>query len=651
MPQDKEQYIKLPENLYDNVEQIYRSQGSFGFTSNINTSTKIKSTFTKSDYDYYRQNGLGTRQSVVNLCQQAYEKVGIVQNVINLMSDFASKGIRIRHSDPEINKFCEKFSEKVNIPERSERFISSFYRLGAAAVYRKYGRASNKITSKYIPIKYTFLNPAALEVDGEQEGIIPDKFRYKIKYSTKVNRLLHSDEVKTTIPEELKKYQFSLKNIPENKLKVFNYRRDDWQFWGLPITYPILDDLQILEKLKLSDISALDGAVSNIRLWTIGKITEDPRTTFLPSNTQLKKFSNILSQAVSGGSMDLIFGPEVDFKESSTDVHKFLGEEKYKPTLDSIYDSLGIPSPLRSSNKDNNNSNVISLKTLVERLNYGRSALVKFWKEEFKEIFEILGFKTEEEVFIEFDTMVLTDEAAEKKLLLDMIDRDIVDMETVLERFNLDPTLVKNKLKNEMNQRGGEVPQKSSPYHDPHIEDKAKHQLLNEGLVYPDEIGLDIKVDKSEIEKRRKNKAKEQSASKKTFSDTPGRPRNITETKKRDTTKSSSKTKAVIWATKAQKDISDIFTPAYLKAVGKKNVRSLTSDETQNLEIAKAKILMNIEPFQDITDEVVVKALGEINKNVDDLISLWDTTAESMGDLTVDQKRGLTSIYYSEEKI
>ena len=39
-----------------------------------------------------------------------------------------------------------------------------------------------------------------------------------------------------------------------------------------PLVYAILDDIVMLEKMRLADMSALDGAISNIRLWTLGNL-------------------------------------------------------------------------------------------------------------------------------------------------------------------------------------------------------------------------------------------------------------------------------------------------------------------------------------------------------------------------------------------
>lgn len=640
------QNIELDPDLYKDVEPIIRSKGSRTFEG-WNNDTSIKSDFTREDYNHFRKSSeTKTRAGSVSLCQEAYDKVGIIKNVIDLMSDFGSKGINIRHSDPKIDKYCQTWFKIVSGQERTERFLSSLYKSGSVVIYEKMGRSSEDITSKYIPIQYTFLNPAVIEVDGEDKGIIPSDFKYKIKYSKNTLRLIEEKQIQSVIPEDLKKYKNAESVLPSSRISVYNYKKDDWCFWGNSIIYALLDDLQVLEKLRLSDIAALDGAISSVRLWNVGKITDSPQTTILPTNAQLKKVASMLANGIGGGSMDIVFGPELDFKESSTNIHQFLGEGKYKPTLDSIYDGLGIPSPLRSSNKGNDAGNTVSLKTLVERLHYGRMLVIDFWTKQLKKIFKTLGFKTTEDPIIGFDYMILTDEAAEKKLLLDMVDRDMIDFETVRGRFNIIQDITKRNLIKETSERGNTEPIKAGPFHNANVNDDMKKTMLQAGTALPSEIGLKINVDDKEVQKRFKaNQKASKPAStigKKTFSDTPGRPKNLTETKKRQ-----KKASAIVWASNAQKIISDIYTPVVLSIYKKKNVRSLSSEETNNLENAKAKILLSLDPFSKIDEETILKSIGK-KIDLSPLVQLWEDTEKDIGELTIIQKREINSIYYAE---
>ena len=197
--------------------------------------------------------------------------------------------------------------------------------------------------------------------------------------------------------------------LDKEKLRVFHYKKDDWNIWASPMIYAILDDIIMLEKMKLADIAALDGAISNIRLWKLG----DLDNKILPTKSAINKLRNILASNVGGGTMDLVWGPELDFKESNTQVFKFLGSEKYDPVLNSIYAGLGVPPTLTglADNGGGFTNNFISLKTLVERLEYGRTLLVDFWQEEIERVQKAMGFRFP--AIVHFDLMVLSDEAAE----------------------------------------------------------------------------------------------------------------------------------------------------------------------------------------------------------------------------------------------
>ncbi len=49
--------------------------------------------------------------------------------------------------------------------------------------------------------------------------------------------------------------------------------------------------------------------MSKIRLWTLGQITDNPKTTFIPTQKMIGKLRNILTEMVNSGTTDLVFGP------------------------------------------------------------------------------------------------------------------------------------------------------------------------------------------------------------------------------------------------------------------------------------------------------------------------------------------------------
>ena len=130
--------------------------------------------------------------------------------------------------------------------------------------------------------------------------------------------------------------------LDPEKVMVFHYKKDDWQVWANPMIYAILDDIIMLEKMRLADLSALDGAISNIRLWTLGSLDHK----ILPNKAAINKLRDILASNAGGGTMELVWGPELSYTESNSQVYKFLGSEKYNSVLNSIYAGLGVPPTL-----------------------------------------------------------------------------------------------------------------------------------------------------------------------------------------------------------------------------------------------------------------------------------------------------------------
>ena len=75
---------------------------------------------------------------------QAYDKVGIIRNVIDLMSDFASQGLTLVHPNKTIEKFYRKWFNQVNGVDRSERFLNYLYRTGNVVVKRRTARLNKQ---------------------------------------------------------------------------------------------------------------------------------------------------------------------------------------------------------------------------------------------------------------------------------------------------------------------------------------------------------------------------------------------------------------------------------------------------------------------------------------------------------------------------
>ena len=615
-------------NSYEGIMSSTASRRSY---LDIEPNISVRTEMLKDDYYRFRpsEDPGNDVQGIIKMCMNAYDKVGIIKNVIDLMGNFASQGISIHHTNKKIEAFYRKWWDKVNATERSERFLNILYRCGNVIIYKRNGKITKKIQKnmskaseieisemeiikREIPFRYDFLNPTSLSVKGGMAGAFNGKPTYRMKISPKLKSSFKDKDNKSSfdsLPDQIKTALSSDKDyvdLDSNKLLTFFYKKDDWQIWAKPMIHAILDDIVMLEKMKLADMSALDGAISNIRLWRLGSLEHK----IMPQKPAIDRLRNILASNVGGGTMDLVWGPEIDFKESNTQIYKFLGNEKYQPVLSSIYGGLGIPATLTGASGQSGGftNNFISLKTLIEQLEYGRDLLKKFWNEEIEHIQKAMGFS--EPAVLHFDYMILSDEAAEKNLMVQLADRDIISIETLRERLGADNNIESSRIKSEYKQRDrGNYPPKADPFHNANKEYEYAKIALQKGE-------LSIK-DITDLEPSNPGLLQQPGVSDpKKVSSPNGRPKFQKDTSPRKQKVVNPKSKPstaniMIWATQAQKEISDILNTPIISHYNKNNLRELSKAQVNELEEIKFKVLCKIEPYSNINKDQVLSILKD----------------------------------------
>ena len=565
----------------------------------IEANRSVRPSFDKNDYYSFRTNErVPTKQKhIIKMCMEAYDKVGIIRNIIDLMGDFGSQGINIVHENKSVEKFFKQWFKKVDGKERSERFLNNLYRTGNVFVYRSDAAISpdivryiksmgSDITVKLpsikedvVPWRYNFFNPLTINMKDGDLNLFLGRKNFEISNKSFLDNFQKDNipaKILETLPSDLKS---KIKNgersitLDENKLSVYYYKKDDWQQWANPLTYAILDDIIMLEKMRLADLSALDGAISNIRLWTLGSLDHK----ILPTRDGVNKLRNILASNVGGGTMELVWGPDLKYTESNSQVYKFLGSEKYQSVLNSIYAGLGVPPTLTgmASNGGGFTNNFISLKTLVERLQYGRDQLTKFWTKELELVRRSMGFRKPAHII--YDQMSLSDEAAEKNLLIQLADRSIISHETILDRFKEIPAVEKVRLNREAKERDKEkLPEKVGPFNPP-----PKEEIPDSNPNGRPKFKQDEKPRKKRVE---------------TPKNTPG------------------VADLIVWANQSFDLISEVTNKAFLSVCNKKNMRQLTKAEVGSLESLKVDILTNLSVMYEKVDAEYINEVIKSNK-------------------------------------
>lgn len=669
----------------DKIQPMYKSSAAIANRyQNIDGPVSVRDSFSANDYAFFRPGEMQPRymRDVIAACLGAYEKISTVRQVIDLMGDFTAQGIRLVHPDPEIQNLYTEWFKRVDGEERSERIANCLYKSGNVIIKRADAILDGEVVSEWkktiaqheidmdydpgdvdlkdnsIPYKYTILNPMIIEVLGEQMAAFTGKVDYVIKMPTTFYNTLsipitsYDPNILTAdLPQDIKR-AFDRRDpyliLDSKKLSTIFYKKDDWNVWAYPMMYSLLDEFMMLQKLKQADMCAIDGIISHIRIWKLGSLEHN----IFPSDAAIQKLASILLNHTGGGEMDFIWGPDIELQETSTDIGKFLGSEKYEFVINTINNGLGIPAAIGQS-KGDMSSNFMSLRILMERLVYGRKLLTHFWEQEIKRIQISMGFKTAP--YIQYDNMVLHDEAAEKALWIQLLDRDVIPVEAIQERFGRIPEIDNLLIKKEYAARKkGNVATKVSPYHDSEPKLSLTKIGLQRGAIAPDQLPTEFDLDLKDLSKEetdqhltmtnpqvmlapkvppggKKPKPKGVSGQ--------GRPKTSTDKNKRKarTPNPTAKgeedlIKLVLRAGSWQKTIAEVVNSAYLADIGKNNLRKLTAEEGIALEKAKFEVLFNIPYDVEKVDAEVIRNIldqSEMN-NTDAAEQLYVTTAEAM---------------------
>jgi len=197
MSDEKEKDLYIDMNDKDALQQAKANVDSYdGVMSagasyrrsylDIEDGISVRTSYRKDDYYRFRTGEQPPNQDkeIIAKCMNAYEKVGIIKNVIDLMGDFGSQGITLVHPDKNAQKFYRRWWEEVGGAERSERFLNTLFRCGNVVIKRRYAKLTKTVqrqmtrgeddviitkenlSRRRIPFVYDFLNPLTLHLVG-----------------------------------------------------------------------------------------------------------------------------------------------------------------------------------------------------------------------------------------------------------------------------------------------------------------------------------------------------------------------------------------------------------------------------------------------------------------------------------------------------
>jgi hypothetical protein len=499
-----------PENIQKEMDKNNNEVVKAGWYNNFDPNVSVRPPMTWKDYEFFRPderipygNTQESYRRIMNLCNQAYESVGVIRSVIDLMSEFTIKGIDIVHEDEGPSKFYKAWQKRVKLEDRAERFASSLYRRGATVVRRKFGQLDKNEVRKMqrtnssdlldnnsygrIPLEYVFYNPANIEIVGGILGTMSGRKIYAIRLPvsnlTAIASPKNDEERKSynELPEEIKQIidgktnknlvggHYLLK-IPEDKIYVANYKKDDFDLWGKSFIYSILRDVFYNEKLHLAKTAALDSWTNVVRIWNIG----DSANGMYMTPAQRARLASILQHNTGGGGLDIIWGDDLELKEFYPPMDKI---SNINADYNGILLGLGIADVLVGGQTGSGQgSNIIGLKNLITRIACGRRAIKEWIEAEIDIIQRNMGFN--KRPFVRFTYEDLHDERTYFNLLVQLLDRNVISDKTVLERINEIPDVEMQRISEEEKSRSNDTkPEKASPFHNPTLPEQRSHEI------------------------------------------------------------------------------------------------------------------------------------------------------------------------------
>jgi len=664
--------------------------------SDLTTHLSGKPGLRNSDYDAFRpdQQVPEKPKDIIAFARASYRRIGLIRNAIDLMGDFACQGVRLVHQNKRVEKFYNEWFSRVRGKETSERLCNLLFREANVPIRMRTAKVNKQkrlemqrsvaspdmnadikisdFSKGELPWQYSFLDPLTIELIGGPVAVLADQRQYMVKLPRNLTNLIRKyrnsnnpleRELLNQLSPEILQAAESNQGVllPPEKTFVYFYKKDDWQEWADPMTYACFNDLILYERLKLADKTALDGAISKIRIFKLGSLEHK----LAPTPAAASTLQSILGSNVGGGTTDIVWGPDIELLETGSDIQRFLGEEKYRPTLMAIYACLGIPPTLTGTfGASGTTNNFISLKTLTERLSYVRNTVLEFWNHQLKLVQNAMGFRFPAQV--EFDFMYLDDPAAMTNLLLAMADRNIVSDEFVQRHIKAKPDIEQRRVMSENKSRDNKKIEKVSPYHAVDKQHSLEKIALQTGVVAPSQVGVELKDkdgDESALEMRRPQQ-KETGPEDPTettpevpddnnHNGEPGRPKNSRDVETRKTKQFKPKNKASIelWAKDAQAKVSEILNPGILKQFNKKNMRSLTLPEFNQAEQIKFAVLYHCDYLQTIDHTTIEQALNQkLPNGVLEECESWIANAAHDMDrkLSIEEIRNIRVTFYAE---
>lgn len=389
----------------------------------------------------------------IKLAMMYFHADPMVGKIIEIMKVFASDGFKNQCDDPKIKEWYDEWCDKVDIELVLDWIFLEYFRTGNVITYREYvpytpkllkataaldaaDAARKKDWSKaQIPMAYTVINPLYVKVvEGENNGwkdklygddnIIQDGFAKDDLSNIHIGQPM-SDQLRSIIKSNRTNVALSDKQY-QRILRM----RQPYESYGCVIMERAFNALYEKNKMRQNDLDSMNSSITQLIKVTVGD-KDYPAT-----QRQVRAVSNAFQNV---GKSQMIFWNHTLQVEAIQTHAGMTDDKKYERVDQDIRNAFGMSEILLGGGgqKVNFASSYLSLKAFITNLIDARRSVKRWLEGQYREIADVAGFKEIPDVV--FSPLTLTDEIAEKQIIMQLVDRGIISYETAQSELGFDP--------------------------------------------------------------------------------------------------------------------------------------------------------------------------------------------------------------------
>lgn len=361
----------------------------------------------------YGRSSISVRDAVI-LCQKCYYNFATFRNIVDTMTEFSVSNVFFRGGSRKSREFFDAYFKKVGLWDLQDRFFREYYRSGNVFVYRFDSKVSKddvkkitqtfgksilpelKIDELYLPSRYTIINPADVQLQGNLNFSTPRFHKVLTDYELERIRNPKTDEdleVYNSLDDESKKLVKKKRPsktslyipLDPDKLAAIFYKKMDYEPFAVPMGYPVLEDINFKYEMKKMDMAIARTMQQAILLVTMGNEPEKGGV----NHENLKKMQNLFGNESVGRVLIADYTTKAEFVIPQ--IGQLLDSKKYEVIDRDI--NIGLNNIFVGGEKFANQT--AKVEVFISRLAQGRRAFVNhFLLPEIKRISKSLGFRS-----------------------------------------------------------------------------------------------------------------------------------------------------------------------------------------------------------------------------------------------------------------